>query len=239
MPSWPPSRDRRGDHQLHLLAERDPADLAIEAVRSLRTSLHFAMLEARNKVLMISGASPEAGKTFVATNLAAVIAQAGQRVLLLDADMRKGTLHKVMGSIAHPGLSELLSGQASFDDALHQTALDNLHFIGRGHVPPNPSELLMHARFTALLEDLSKRYDLVIVDTPPILAVTDAAIVGHQAGTSLLVARFGMNQAKEIELAAKRLTQNRVELKGAIFNAVQKRAAGYYTYGYYDYRPAT
>lgn len=230
---------RHGERALHLLAERDPADLAIEAVRSLRTSLHFAMLEARNNVLMISGASPEAGKTFVATNLAAVIAQAGQRVLLLDADMRKGTLHKVMGSPSHPGLSELLSDQATFDDALHRTALEGLHFIGRGHVPPNPSELLMHARFTALLEDLSRRYDLVIVDTPPILAVTDAAIVGHHAGTSLLVARFGMNQAREIELAAKRLTQNRVELKGAIFNAVQKRAAGYYTYGYYEYRPAT
>lgn len=222
-----------------LLALHDPADLAIEAMRSLRTSLHFAMLEAKNNILMISGASPMAGKTFIATNLAAVVAQAGQRVLLLDADMRKGTLHRVLTSSATPGLSELLSGQATLEDAVRATDVEGLAFIGRGKAPPNPSELLMHANFTTLLHELSRQYDLVIVDTPPILAVTDAAIVGNHAGTSLLVARFGMNQAREIALAAKRLQQNHVELKGAIFNAVQKRAAGYYAYGYYEYKSAT
>lgn len=225
------------DNKLHLLCVDDPADLAVEAVRSLRTSLHFAMLEARNNIIMISGASPNAGKTFVSTNLAAVTAQAGQRVLLLDGDLRKGTLHRIMGS-GESGLSALLSKQATLDDAIRHTPIDGLDFIARGQVPPNPSELLMHARFTELLQALSERYDLVIIDTPPILAVTDAAIIGNQAGTSLLVARFGMNQAREIELAQQRFAQNNVDIKGAIFNAVQKRAAGYYSYGYYDYRSA-
>jgi tyrosine-protein kinase Etk/Wzc len=230
-----PRHGNAGDGRLRLLALDDPADLAIEAVRSLRTSLHFGMLEAKNNILMISGASPEAGKTFVSTNLAAVVAQAGKRVLLLDGDLRKGALHKITGTSAEPGLSDLLIGQADLDTALRHTGIEGLDFIARGQIPPNPSELLMHANFTALLDKLSANYDLVVIDTPPILAVTDAAIIGHHAGTSLLVARFGMNQARELALAKQRFDQNRVTLKGAIFNAVQKRAAGYYSYGYYEY----
>ncbi len=229
------NRRRHTDGKLHVLAVDDPADLAVEAVRSLRTSLHFAMLEARNNIIMISGASPSAGKSFVSTNLATVIAQTGQRVLLVDADLRKGSLHHVMGN-GDNGLSSLLVAKADLDSAIHHTSVEGLDFIARGQVPPNPSELLMHANFTKLLQDAAARYDIVIVDTPPILAVTDAAIIGNQAGTSLLVARFGMNQAREIDLAKQRFEQNNVHIKGAIFNAVEKRAAGYYSYGYYDYR---
>jgi tyrosine-protein kinase Etk/Wzc len=140
-----------------------------------------------------------------------------------------------MGGSAEPGLSELLVGRAELDAAVHPTRVDGLHFIARGHIPPNPSELLMHANFTRLIQQLSTAYDLVILDSPPILAVTDAAIIGQQAGTSLLVARFGLNQPRELALAMQRFEQNRVNVKGAIFNAVQKRATGYYNYGYYDY----
>lgn len=228
---------RHADGKLHLLSVDEPADLAVEAIRSLRTSLHFAMLEAGNNILMISGASPDAGKTFVSTNLAVVVAQAGRRVLLLDGDLRKGSLHHVMGR-SNGGLSALLVGQVGLEEAIHPTSIEGLDFIARGQIPPNPSELLMHTRFTELLQQLSQRYDLVIVDTPPILAVTDAAIIGNHAGTSLLVARFGMNQAREIELAKDRFEQNHVHIKGAIFNAVEKRSAGYYSYGYYDYGTA-
>jgi tyrosine-protein kinase Etk/Wzc len=227
----------RADGKLHLLAAKDPADLSVEAVRSLRTSLHFARLEAKNNIVLISGASPNAGKTFVSSNLAAVIAQAGQRVLIIDADMRKGTLHKAFGSSQSPGLSDLLVGNADRSSVVRKLAgLDNLSFISRGDVPPNPSELLMHPNFTRLLEEIAIDYDLVIIDTPPILAVTDAAIIAHHAGTCLLVARFGLNQVKELALAKRRFEQNNVRLKGAIFNAVQRRATGYYSYGYYEYK---
>ena len=228
-----------GDGKQHLLVVSAPADLAAEALRSLRTSLHFARMEAKNNVLMISGSSPAAGKTFVSANLAAVIAQGGQRVLLIDGDMRKGALHKVIGGRADNGLSDLISGQLELAAVTRQVpGVDGLSFIARGKIPPNPSELLMNARFTALLEQLKPLYDLIIIDTPPILAVTDAAIIGHHAGTSLLVVRFGLNQAREIALAKKRFEQNGVEIKGAIFNAVEKRSAGYYSYGYYEYKTA-
>ena len=229
----------RGSSKQHLLVVSAPADLAAEALRSLRTSLHFARMEAKNNVLMISGSSPAAGKTFVSANLAAVIAQGGQRVLLIDGDLRKGALHKVIGGRADNGLSDLISGQLDLANVTRLVpGVDGLCFIARGKIPPNPSELLMNARFTALLEQLKPLYDLVIVDTPPILAVTDAAIIGHHAGTSLLVVRFGLNQAREIALAKKRFEQNGVEIKGAIFNAVEKRSAGYYSYGYYEYQTA-
>jgi tyrosine-protein kinase Etk/Wzc len=230
----------RADGKLHLLAIKDPADLAIEAVRSLRTSLHFARLEAKNNLILISGSSPNAGKTFVSANLAAVIAQAGQRVLIIDADMRKGTLHKALGAQQSPGLSDVLVGKAAARQAIRVLeGLENLHYITRGDVPPNPSELLMHQNFSALLESVGKDYDIVIIDTPPILAVTDAAIIAHHVGTCLLVARFGLNQPKELALAKRRFEQNSVKLKGAIFNAVERRATGYYSYGYYEYKSST
>jgi tyrosine-protein kinase Etk/Wzc len=233
--SVPLSRTQTGGRK-GLLAINEPADLAVEAFRSLRTSLHFARLEAKNNILMITGASPFAGKTFVSANLAAVIAQAGQRVLLVDGDMRRGTLHQQLGIRAGNGLSDVLVRKQPLDAVLKKEVVPNVDFISRGQVPPNPAELLMHANFTQFIESVVAQYDLVIIDTPPILAVTDAAVIGHHAGTSLLVARFGLNKAAELALAQQRFEYNGVELKGAIFNAVEHRAAGYSTYAYYKYK---
>ncbi|WP_371185700.1 polysaccharide biosynthesis tyrosine autokinase [Thalassotalea maritima] len=220
-----------------LLAIENPADLAIEAIRSLRTSLHFAMLEAKNNVVMISGASPGVGKSFISSNLSAVIAQAGQKVLLIDADMRKGYIHKVFGVEAENGLSDYLIGNINIDQSIRSTKQPNLDFVSRGQVPPNPSELLMSKGFADFIERASADYDLVIVDTPPILAVTDAAIIGRHAGASLMLARYDLNPLKEIVVAVNRFENNGVEIKGLIFNAVEKRESdyGYYNYGY-DYK---
>ncbi|MGA3796598.1 polysaccharide biosynthesis tyrosine autokinase [Pseudomonas fluorescens] len=230
----------RGTHNngVLLLATSHPTDLAIEALRSLRTSLHFAMLEAENNLLMISGPSPQVGKTFVSSNLAAVIAQTGQRVLVVDVDMRKGYLHKVLGTPAENGLSDILIKRCDIAKAIHKTNIENFDFISRGQIPPNPSELLMHRNFTEFLIEVSSMYDLVILDTPPLLAVTDAAIVGRQSGTNLIVTRFGLNPVKEIELTIRRFAQNGVKLRGAIFNGVLRRAStsyGYEAYNYYQY----
>ncbi|MBQ4767929.1 tyrosine-protein kinase Wzc [Pectobacterium versatile] len=218
-----------------LLAIGNPADLAIEAIRSLRTSLHFAMMEAKNNVLMISGASPAIGKTFVSANLGAVIAQSGQRVLIVDCDMRKGYAHELMGVQGTNGLSDILSGQITTEKSIRKTAVENMDFIARGQIPPNPSELLMHSRFSQFIDWASEHYDLVLLDTPPILAVTDAAIISRNAGTSLLVARFEVNTLKEIEVSVRRFEQNGTEIKGVILNAIVKRAASYYGYGSYSY----
>lgn len=219
----------------YLLAINDPADLATEAMRSLRTSLHFAMIEAKNNILMITGPSPAVGKSFVTSNLAAVIAQSGKKVLLVDADMRKGYLHKIMRCQGDKGLSDILSGRITLFDAIHKTQLTNLHVISHGQLPPNPSELLMHENFTRFIKEISSMYDLVILDTPPILAVTDSALVGSHAGTTLMVTRYGVNGIKEIEHAKHRLEQNGLTVKGVIFNAVMRKAFNYSDYGYYQY----
>lgn len=228
-------RHRKQSKELTLLAESNPADLSVEALRGLRTSLHFAMMEAKNNVVMISGPAPGIGKSFVSTNFSAVAAKTGQRVLLIDADMRKGYLQQPFGLDWENGLSDYLSGRATLDNVIKNTSVDNLDILTRGQVPPNPSELLMHPRFKELVEWATAHYDLVIIDTPPVLAVTDPSIVGALAGTTLMVARFGMNTVKEIDVARNRFEQAGIEVKGVILNATEKKASSYYGYGYYNY----
>ncbi|WP_417586003.1 polysaccharide biosynthesis tyrosine autokinase [Nitrincola sp.] len=218
-----------------LLALDNPADLAIEALRSLRTSLHFAMMDASNNVLMISGPAPSLGKSFVSTNLAAVLAQGGQRVLVIDADMRKGYMQRIFGAKWDDGLSDLLAGKVTREVALRSTPVEGLDFIPRGQVPPNPSELLMHKRFQELVEWASGEYDVVVIDTPPILAVTDAAIVGKHCGTSVMVCKHLETTSKELEFAANRFETNGVHINGVILNQLQKMPSAYGQYGYYQY----
>ncbi|MEA4770513.1 polysaccharide biosynthesis tyrosine autokinase [Klebsiella pneumoniae] len=230
--SW---KNKNYDIKQAFLAVENPADLAIEAIRGLRTSLHFAMMESRNNILMISGASPNAGKTFVSTNLAAVIAQSGKKVLFIDTDMRKGYTHNLFNVENTKGLSDILSGKMTVERAIQPLSMAGFDFIARGAVPPNPAELLMHKNFDALLSWASQNYEIVVLDTPPILAVTDAAIIGNYVGTTLLVARFEQNTAKEIEVSVRRFEQSGVIVKGCILNGIIKKASSYYSYGYNHY----
>ena len=219
-----------------ILALDNPADLAIEALRSLRTSLHFAMMESKNNIIAISGPSPGVGKSFISVNLAAVLAQSGKKVLIIDADMRKGYLQTQFGLKWDDGLSDYLSGRLNLEQVTKPTKVDGLNVITRGQVPPNPSELLMHSNFSKLVAEVSAAYDIVIIDTPPILAVTDPAIVSAHTGTTLLVARFGQNHLREIELTRNRFEQNGIDVKGLVFNGVVKKASNAYGYyGYYNY----
>ncbi|WP_036771248.1 polysaccharide biosynthesis tyrosine autokinase [Photorhabdus australis] len=226
---------KRSYHQrLRLLAIHDPADLAIEALRSLRTTLHFSMMESENKIILLSGPAPELGKSFISVNLAAILALGNKRVLLIDADMRRGHLHKVLESPQSPGLSEYLAGQNQIKETITRTYLTELDFISRGTIPPNPSELLMHNRFKELLSWAEEHYDYILVDTPPILAVTDAAIIGRYAGTSLLIARYYKTRVREVDVAIRRFEQNGTHIKGVLLNAVENNSSLYYG-GHYQY----
>ncbi|WP_312950485.1 tyrosine-protein kinase Wzc [Superficieibacter sp.] len=239
---WQKTRDRvtvnkgvKRYKQSQLLAVGNPADMAIEAIRSLRTSLHFAMMQASNNVVMMTGVSPSIGKTFVCANLAAVISQTNKRVLLIDCDMRKGYTHELMGTTNANGLSEILIEKGEISSCARPTSINNFDLVPRGQVPPNPSELLMSDRFGELIHWASKNYDLVLIDTPPILAVTDAAVVARYAGTTLMVVRYGVNTLREIETSMGRFEQNGVPVKGVILNSIFRRATGYQDYGYYEY----
>ena len=149
--------------------------------------------------------------------------------------MRKGYTHKLFDVSNEDGLSDFLSGKIDIDKAVKPLKNVSFDVITRGMVPPNPAELLMHRRFSELVTWASKHYDLVILDTPPILAVTDAAVIGSYAGTTLLIARFELNTAKEIEVSIKRFEQSGILVKGCILNGVVKKASSYYGYGYNHY----
>jgi tyrosine-protein kinase Etk/Wzc len=222
-----------------ILAVQNKDDLAIESLRSLRTTLHFAFLEAKNNIIMITGPGPGVGKTFVAVNLAAVLTDAGKKILLIDGDMRRGFINNILGVGRENGLSELILNATSgripmLDEAIHKTSIVNLDFIPTGSIPPNPSELLLHERFGDLLTSISKNYDHVIIDSPPILAVTDAAIIGRMASATLMVVKAGQHPMRELEQSVKRLTQAGVNLKGVVFNDLPESSSRY-GYGQYKY----
>lgn len=221
-----------------ILAVKNSDDIAIESLRSIRTAIHFALANAKNNIIMIAGPSPEVGKLFISTNLATIFAQGNKRVLLIDADMRRGYMHKYFDVDVKPGLSELLSGQADLQKVLHKTQVANLDVITRGKSPTNPSEILSSNQFKELLEQLQSQYDHIIIDTPPVLAVTDGIIISQYTGVNLIVARYAKSQMKELELTVNRFEQAGVKVNGFILNDIQRASAGYgYGYNYaYAYK---
>lgn len=222
-----------------ILAREQPTDMAVEGIRSFRTALHFGLMNSERKVIVITGASPHVGKSFLSVNTAVVAAEAGMRVLLVDADIRRGRLHEYQSTHRSPGLSEVLSGQMKVGQAL-RSLHENVDLLTTGALPPNPSELLMAERFEHLIDEAAKSYDLVVMDVPPVLAVTDAAIVARHAGAVFLVVRAEQNTLDEVETAIKRLAQNGSRVAGILFNDLgagegRGRYGSYYYY-HYDYK---
>lgn len=218
-----------------ILALEEPTDISIEALRALRTSLHFRALGQDNKVVMVSGATPEVGKSFVSANLAVLMAQAGRKVLLIDADLRKGYLHTMMRTPEkNLGFSDiLLSDKKKYDDMIQKTDMAGLSFVSVGSTAQrNPAELLTGNKLPEFLRWANKHYDHVVLDTPPILLVTDAAVIGQYVGTSLLVSRFGQTDLRELSTCISRFDVNKVKINGVILNGIERTASNYH--GYYN-----
>lgn len=302
-----PSQQRllnSNDRSKGILAKSSPTELSVEALRNLRTSLHFGMLEKSTGIVAITGPSPEVGKSFVSLNLGYLAAQAGARVLIVDADLRRGTLGRHFNlARSAPGLSNILSASCQYHEAVHEVTVENLTesrkgsanssdvvqpiqqsqrppvqltvvghdatvldipeeltyelgdvpskdtpehrgklaVVPRGKAPPNPSELLMHTRFADFVEKMSKEYDLVVLDTPPVLAVTDALIISKYADMTLTVVRHGRTSVGELEQVQKMFQQNQTTVTGVVLNNYDPRNNRYgaygETYGYqYDYK---
>ena len=223
-----------------ILAVKNSDDIAIESLRSMRTAIHFALSSAKNNIIMISGPAPELGKSFISINLATILAQSQKRVLLIDADLRRGYMHKYLNYDAQPGLAEYLNGQQPLENIVRSTEVENLSIMSRGKSPSNPSELLGTAKFAEMLQDLSSQYDHILIDTPPVLAVTDGIIISQYAGVNLVIARYAKTQMKELELTINRFEQVGVKVNGFILNDIQREAGGYgygYNYAYaYAYK---
>ncbi|MGF6552030.1 tyrosine-protein kinase Etk/Wzc [Paraburkholderia youngii] len=214
-----------------ILAARFPHDASVEALRSVRTAVTRDLAHARNNIVMVIGPTPSAGKSFVAANLAILHAEVGQRVVLIDADMRRGHLASLFNESNRGGLSEVLAERLPLRNALRSTRIEGLTFLSCGARPENPAALLMKPRLKDVLERLSSQFDLVIIDTPPFLAVTDASIVANEAGASLLVLRSGMQSEEEIADTIRKVERAEGRIAGAVFNGIPLRRSTK-NYGY-------
>jgi tyrosine-protein kinase Etk/Wzc len=220
------------DRDARVLATRFPHDPAIEALRAVRTELYRDLANAPNNIVMLTGPIPSAGKSFVAANLSVLLAEIGLRVLLIDGDMRRGHIASFFKQSNPGGLSEVLKGELALGDAIRYVGVPGLSFMSCGGYPENPSELLMMPGFRNMLARMSDQFDLVILDTPPFLVVTDAAIVASDAGSTVLVLRSGIQSEEEIEETVKKVQRSGGRLVGSVFNAIPRRPSNRRSYGY-------
>lgn len=231
-------RSSQGAAGIQLLAQREPDSLPVEALRSLRVALQFVAMEAANNRVLITGPTPDIGKSFISGNFAAILAQSGKRVLLVDADLRRGHLHKALGLPREGGLSELLAAPSTLEDVIHANVLPQLDVLTTGKLPPNPADLVQSPVFARTLDLLSQRYDLVLIDSPPVLVASDTLTIAPHCAVLLLVARAGQTQLGEIAESTRRLAQTGCAPHGVVFNGMDlsRRHYGSHAYRYGGYR---
>ncbi|EXX91444.1 capsular biosynthesis protein [Paenibacillus darwinianus] len=216
-----------------LITERNPKSPISEAYKILRTNIQFSNLDVDIQTIMVTSTAMGEGKSTTSANLAVTYAQAGRKVLIIDADLRKPTQHHILRVSNRVGLTSVLSHQCQLDAVLLDTTMDHLSIIPSGPIPPNPSEILASKRMNGLLEDLKSRFDIIIIDTPPVLAVTDAQIMAAQSDGVLMVVDSGKVK-KDAALRAKAsLDMVGAKLIGVVLNNISRsRSEGYYTYNY-------
>ncbi|RFA26407.1 hypothetical protein CAI21_17135 [Alkalilimnicola ehrlichii] len=229
-------RAQKGKGAPPILVRDMPEDLASESLRGLRTGLHFALMNRNGRCVALTSPNPSAGKSFLSLNLAYLLAEAGKRTIVVDADLRRGHIHKTLDVTRAPGLSDVIAGKASLDEAIRPVGDSKLHFLPTGEIPPNPSELLMSERLDEVLRSLEESYDLVILDTAPVLAATDGVLVAARAAAVFLAIRAGTTSLAEVRQAVRAIYRDSVPISGFILNRLQQGSARYSNGGYYHYQ---
>src|ERR1017187_9077233 len=220
---------------VELVTQVRPQSQMAESYRALRTSLLLSNLGAPPKVIMMTSALPQEGKTTTSINCAVVLAQKGVRVLLIDADLRRPSIHKTLGMAPHSGLSNVLTGSATLEKAITQTSiLPDLYVLTAGTPPPNPAELLASSYMRDVLAQLREKYDHIVIDTPPSLSVTDAVVLSPRADAVVLVIRAGQTTKQALRRSRDLLTQVNAKVVGVLLNAVDLSSPDYYYY--YEYQ---
>lgn len=212
----------------------NPRSPISESYRALRTNIEFSSIDEKLQVLMVSSAGPGEGKSTTITNLAVTFAQSEKKVVLIDADLRKPTAHHTFSISNRYGLSSIISQQCSLEEGIQVTDIPNLDVITSGAIPPNPAEMMGSKRMTATIEQLRQMYDIVLIDTPPLLAVTDAQIVSTKSDGVILVVDQGKVKRDIASKAVKNLESVNARILGVVLNNVKRKAneeAYYYYYG--------
>jgi succinoglycan biosynthesis transport protein ExoP len=216
----------------HLVSDEDGYSETGEAYRQMRTNLQFLDVDNPARTIVITSALPGEGKTTVSVNLAVVLAQSGARVVLIEADLRRPRVTRYLGMISGAGLSNVLAGSARADELLQPYGDGNLQVLAAGPMPPNPSEMLGSRHMRQLLSELREDFDFVLIDAPPVLPVTDGAVLSVAADGALLVSRHGVTTRAQVKQAAASLHRIEARLLGAVINRVPVKAAEAYGYGY-------
>lgn len=246
------SKKKRDADDVHLkLTDKDAPFHIIESYKSIRTNLSFALSTVEKKTFAVSSANPGEGKSTTSANIAIAIAQSGSHVLLIDADMRKSVQHKIFELVNKKGLSTAVSKMHTPDECIQKNVMENLDIMTAGPIPPNPSELLASDTMEQMLHDLSEKYDVILIDTPPVNFVTDAMELAKSVSGIVLVVRYGRTTDEDVDNVFKRVELANMNLLGFILNGVKSKHAGYYTkygkgkyyykkgygYGYYGAKP--
>ena len=224
--------DQGRDREPGILVSQDPLDISVESLRGLRTTLEATFASDASKVIMVSSPAPGMGKSFVSTNLSALLASIKKRVLIIDADMRNGRLHEAFSVGKEPGLSDLLAGRATLGEVIVSLPDVGVDFIPRGSMALNPAELLVLGNLEETLEQLKSFYNHIVIDSPPILGATDAAVIGKYADATFLVVKEGRYTAQELEVSFRRFQQVGVKPNGFIINDMKEGSSYYPYYGY-------
>lgn len=218
-----------------LLYKEAPDDPAMEAIRFLRTMIEDGNLRNRHNVIAITGPSPNVGKTFLSTNLASIVSELGLRVLLIDADLRRGVVHEYFALEKECGLADYLMDSVTIESIVKYSGMGKMDIITRGGSPDNPSVLMSSSRLQMLLDECKKSYDMILIDTPPALAVTDAAIISRHVDQLLMVVRSGLTTMDEVSVSWKRLTQSGKCPSGLVMSGYDPSKLGYSKYQQYGY----
>ncbi|WP_297989629.1 CpsD/CapB family tyrosine-protein kinase [Anoxybacillus sp.] len=213
-----------------LITKTNPKSPISEQYRTIRTNILFSVVDRPLRSLMVTSSAPAEGKSTTVANLAVVFAQQGKKVLLVDADLRKPTVHYTFRKDNHVGLTNVLTKQAPFQTAVKETDVDNLFVLTSGPIPPNPAELLGSSAMEELLAEAYKQFDLVLFDTPPVLAVTDAQILANQCDGTILVVHSGKTEIEAAQKAKELLINAKGKLLGIVLNQKKQKESSYYYY---------
>lgn len=228
-------REQEREPQNDLISLKAPKSTASESYRGIRTSILFSSAARAPQVIMVCSSGPREGKTITSANIAVTMAQTGSKVLIMDCDMRRPRLNKLFGADRDMGMSNILVGNATLEEAIIHTQIPNIDIIASGPIPPNPSELLGSHHMQALIEEARKSYDRIIIDSPPITAVTDAVILSNFVDGVVVVIRAGVTHREIIKNGVAQLKSVNAHILGGILNGVQMGRDSYYYYQYYYY----